>query len=179
MKHNITTIDITITGIGIALFVALSFVIRVPVFENYYICLGYVVMAVYLYSVGTLHGTLVGTFGVFIYCLLISGLRGMPGWILANIVIGIVLGVAMNKTRGMASSKAATFINITAIVISVAIGILIIKSGVEYFLYAQPFWLRTANNIYAFIADIVTLVLSLPFCYMLDSRIRKLFMNGQ
>lgn len=174
MRHIIKTKDITITGIGIALFVALSFVIRVPVFENYYICLGYVVMAVYLYSVGTIHGTLVGTFGVFIYCLLISGLRGMPGWILANIAIGVVLGYVMKKTKGIHNRKVATGIQIIAVVLSVAIGILVIKSGVECFLYGQPFWLRTANNIYAFIADIVTLVLSLPFCYMLDSRIKKI-----
>lgn len=178
MGKRTTTKDITTTGIGIALFVALSFVIRVPVFENYYICLGYVVMAVYLYSVGTIHGTLVGTFGVFIYCLLISGLRGMPGWILANVVIGIILGYAMEKTKTMDNKKAAMAIHIIAIVISVAVGILVIKSGVECFLYGQPFWLRTANNIYAFVADIVTVILSLPFCYMLDSRIKKI-VNGQ
>ena len=173
MKHNITTKDITITGIGIALFVALSFVIRVPIFENYYICLGYVVMAVYLYSVGILHGTLVGTLGVFFYCLMISGFRGMPGWILANVVIGIVLGITIKKTKEMTNKKVAIVIHIIAIVLSVAVGILVVKSGVECFLYGQPFWLRTANNIYAFIADIITLGFSLPFCYMLDSRIKK------
>ncbi len=173
MGKDITTKDITITGIGIALFVALSFVIRVPVFENYYICLGYVVMAVYLYSVGTIQGTLVGTFGVFIYCLLISGLRGMPGWILANVVIGIVLGYTMKKTKCIVNRNVALVIQIIAVVISVAIGILVIKSGVECFLYGQPFWLRTTNNIYAFVADVVTLTLSLPFCYILDSRIKS------
>ena len=37
-----------------ALFVALSLCLQAPVFENYYLCLGYAVMAVYCYSFGTI-----------------------------------------------------------------------------------------------------------------------------
>ena len=33
---------------------------------------------------------------------------------------------------------------------------------------------RVATNIDAFIADIVTLLLSLPICYILDKHIRKI-----
>ena len=83
-----TTQKITLLAVGIALFVALSMCLQVPVFENYYLCLGYVVMAVYCYSFGTVSGTAAGTLGVVLYCLVINGLRGMPGWALGNIVIG-------------------------------------------------------------------------------------------
>ena len=76
---NITTQRISLLAVGIALFVALSMCLQVPVFENYYLCLGYVVMAVYCYSFGTISGTVAGTLGVVLYCLVINGLRGMPG----------------------------------------------------------------------------------------------------
>ena len=53
---NTTTRRITLLAVGTALFVALSMCLQVPVFENYYLCLGYVVMAVYCYSFGTVSG---------------------------------------------------------------------------------------------------------------------------
>ena len=55
---------ISLLAVGIAMFVVLSLCLQVPVFENYYLCLGYVVMAVYCCSFGTLSGTVVGFFGV-------------------------------------------------------------------------------------------------------------------
>ena len=77
---NSTTKYITLNGIGIALFVALIMCLQVPVFENYYLCLGYVVMMVYCYKFGPIPGAITGTLGVIIHCVLTSGLRGMPGW---------------------------------------------------------------------------------------------------
>ena len=64
----IMTKKLTLLAMGIALFVALSMCLQVPVFENYYLCLGYVVMAVYCYSFGSFSGTIVGFFGVLLYC---------------------------------------------------------------------------------------------------------------
>ena len=55
---------ISLLAVGIAMFVVMSLCLQVPVFENYYLCLGYVVMAVYCCSFGTLSGTVVGFFGV-------------------------------------------------------------------------------------------------------------------
>ena len=42
---------ICINGIGIALFVVMTLCLQVPVFENYYLCLGYVAMAFYTYYI--------------------------------------------------------------------------------------------------------------------------------
>lgn len=39
---------ITVTSISTALFVVLTLCLQVPVFENYYLCLGYIIMAVCL-----------------------------------------------------------------------------------------------------------------------------------
>ena len=94
---------ISLLAVGIAMFVVLSLCLQVPVFENYYLCLGYVVMAVYCCSFGTLSGTVIGFFGVVLYCVVISGLRGMPGWSLGNIVIGIGLGSVFKAVRPLKS----------------------------------------------------------------------------
>ena len=87
------------TAIGIALFTVLTLCLQIPVFQNYYLCLGYIAMAVFCCSLGTLSGTAVGVFGVVIYCLLTSGLRGMPGWALGNAAIGLGLGCAFSLCK--------------------------------------------------------------------------------
>ena len=169
------TKQITLLAIGIALFVVLSLCLQVPVFENYYLCLGYVVMAVYLYSFGTLSGTVVGVFGVILYCVVISGMRGMPGWALGNVVIGIALGVTFRVTRKLDSPLLQTAIHCVVIVAATAAGILAVKSEVEHLLYSQPFLIRVGKNMSAFIADSAMLILSLPFCRVLDNYAEKYF----
>ena len=171
---NTSIKNITINGIGIALFVALSLCLQVPIFENYYLCLGYIVMAVYCYSIGIISGTIVGTLGTILYCALIGGLRGMPGWAIGNIAIGAIIGVTFLMTRKIKSLLLSNGIEIFGIVVASAIGILGIKSLVEVILYAQPFVVRVASNMTAFIADIVVLIASLPICKLLNTQIMKI-----
>lgn len=166
---------ICVTAVGIALFVTFSLCLQVPVFENYYLCLGYVAMAVYCYSFGAISGTIVGVLGVILYCLVISGLRGMPGWALGNVVIGIALGLAFKRTKTMPKNSIKAAINAAAIILSVTVGILGVKSITESILYLQPFLVRVGKNFYAWIADIVVLLVSLPICMTLDKTVRKMF----
>ncbi len=172
---NITTQRIALFAVGTALFVALSMCLQVPVLENYYLCLGYVVMAVYCYSFGTVAGTVTGTLGVVLYCLVISGLRGMPGWALGNIVIGVCLGMTFRMTRRMNNTAIRTILNIAAIAAGTALGILIVKSLTESILYGQMMGVRIGKNVAAFVADLVVLIISLPVCMTLDLTARKLF----
>ena len=169
------TKKISLLAVGIALFVVLSLCLQVPVFENYYLCLGYVVMAVYCYSFGTFSGTVVGFLGVVLYCVVISGLRGMPGWSLGNVVIGISLGLAFKYTRSLKSVFLQTVIHFVVIAAATALGILVIKSETESLLYLQPFLIRVAKNTSAFIADAVMLIVSLPVCRILDQYAKKIF----
>lgn len=152
-----STRKICFTALGIALFVVLTLALQVPVFENYYLCLGYIAMAIYLYYFGTVSGTLVGTIGVFLYCVLTGGLRGMPGWIFGNIVIGIVCGVTARHIKKNRNKLSKQIIMIVVTIISTAIGILVIKSLTEMLLYSIPFTVRVATNLFAFVADVVVL----------------------
>ena len=122
----------------------------------------------------TIYGTLIGILGTVLYCFLINGLRGMPGWAIGNIFIGICLGLAFKVTKNIRNILLKNILISIAIIVGCAIGILGVKSLVEVFLYSQPFLLRIANNIYAFVADIVVLILSLPICSILGPKLKML-----
>lgn len=177
MEMSKRTRKVATIGIGIALFVVLSMALRVPVFENYYLCLGYIAMAVYLYSFGIVPGTIVGTVGTILYCILISGLRGMPGWAIGNIFIGIILGLDFKGTKKLIKSDKkiiAFIIEIISIIGATAFGILFAKSFVEMLLYSQPMLVRIGKNMTAFIADVIVLIAALPICKIVDKRVKKI-----
>lgn len=162
-------------GLGIALYVVLALCLQVPVFENYYLCLGYAAMAVYCYSFGPLSGAAVGALGVVLYCLLTNGLRGMPGWAVGNLVIGLILGLTFRFTRRIPSTALRWALDAFSVIAATALGILLIKSFKEQILYAQPMLVRAAKNLYAFVADVVMLLVSLPLCVQLDKALHKHF----
>lgn len=158
---------IAFSAMGIALYVALSYAVRVPVFENYYICLGYAALLAWCYIFGPGMGCIVGGLGCVLYCLLTSGLRGMPGWTLGNLFIAFTLGLSFKVTAALGKRPIRAVLEIIAIAAATAIGILVIKSYTEVLLYAQPMALRVGKNIYAFVSDIVVLVAAMPMCRML------------
>lgn len=164
-------------GMGIALFVVLSMLLKITVFENYYLCAGYIAMAIFLYSFGVVSGTIVGTVGTILYCILISGLRGMPGWAIGNVLIGIILGLEFKGTKKLTMSNKnilAFIIEIVSIVGATALGILLAKSFVEMVLYSQTMLVRIAKNTTAFISDVLILIIALPICKIVDKRVKKI-----
>lgn len=163
-----------LTALGIALFVALSFCLQVPVFENYYLCLGYVAMTLYCYYFGPISGATVGVIGVVLYCLLISGLRGMPGWAAGNLVIGLAVGITCKLTQSLKNEWLRHIIIGISVVMSTAVAMLGVKSLVEMLLYSQPFIFRVAKNFYAFVADSIVMIVSLPICAGLKNVVKKL-----
>lgn len=170
-----TTKKICVTAMGCALFVVFALCVRAPVFENYYLCLGYVVMAVFCYFFDPWSAMTVGGLGVVLYCLLTDGLRGMPGWAVGNLVIGFLVGITCKATKHMNKKLLRQLLIAAAVLLSTAIAMLGVKSLVECLLYAQPFLLRAAKNIYAFVADAVVLLISFPLCLSLQPMVYKLF----
>ena len=172
---TVQTRKLCLTAVGIALFVALTMCLQVPVFENYYLCLGYVVMAVYLSFFGITSGTVVGCFGVILYCLITNGLRGMPGWLAGNLVIGLLLGIAFRATRKDGRRWRKTIVQAAAVGVAVGLGILVMKSMTESLLYAQPFPVRVGKSSYAFAADVAVLLIGLPICSALERPVGRMF----
>ena len=171
------TRQICINAMGVALFVALTLCVQVPVFQNYYLCLGYFVMTAFCYMIGAAEGAIVGTLGVVIYCLITGGVRGMPGWALGNLVIGIILGLTFKLVKKIRKPAVEIAISTFVATVSVAIGILVVKSGVEHVIYSLPFGLRVVTNIYAFIADVVIIVISIPICKLLEPKIKPMLLK--
>lgn len=172
-----TTKLICINAMGIALFVALNLCVQVPVFQNYYLCLGYFAMTAFLYIMGTISGTLVGTLGVILYCVITGGLRGMPGWALGNIVIGIIMGLTFKLVKKLNKPLLEIIISSIIATISVALGMLVVKSGIEQCLYSLPFLIRVATNIYAFVADLVIIIISIPICKVIEPKIKAVLLK--
>lgn len=172
-KMKRSTKRLCLTSMGVALFAVLSMCLQVPVFENYYLCFGYVVMTFFCYYFGALGGMTVGFFGVIVYCLLTSGLRGLPGWSLGNLLIGIAVGITCMLTRGINKRWLRYAIIGISIVISCGVAMLGAKSVIESLIYSQPLLLRTTKNFYAFVADAVVMIAGLPICVSLEEFMRK------
>lgn len=177
-----STRRITRVALGVALFVVFGLALQVPVYQNYYVSLGYFVMAAWLYCFGIIDGTIVGTAGVVLYCVITGGMRGMPGWTLGNLVIGLLLGVVfkMSKSIRTANEKPysklyATCVELIMAMLAPSLGILVVKSFTEVVLYSQPMAVRMATNTPATIADIITLVLAVPVAVFVDRILRGRF----
>ena len=130
-------------------------------------------MAFYSYYFGIFDGTMIGTIGVFLYCFLINGLRGMPGWIIGNVLIGIICGFACSVARRQKEEWKKWTLILAAVVLSTAGGILGLKSIVEMFLYSIPFAVRVATNMTAFIADVIVLIVGFAIVISCDTVFKK------
>ena len=167
--------DITFLAVGVALFVALSMCLRVPVFENYYLCLGYIVMTVYIWCFRWYEGAIIGFFGVVLYCMIGGlGFNGMPGWALGNIIIGLIMGVALKQVKQFNSKGAQMILTAVAAVIAAFIGIIVVKSLIDSVVVSQPVIVRMGKNMTSFVADAFVIVISLPICVLLDKSAKKL-----
>ena len=153
---------ITILGLGIGLYVAMSLALQVPFFENYYLCLGYTVLVVYCCFFGPTAGAIVGTLGCILHCLAINGMRGMPGWALGNLFTGYVLGLLLPHTIKKPLIIPKIVLTTVIMVVTMAIAMFGIKSVTEVVLYGQPMWARMIKNSYALIANSVVLLASIP-----------------
>jgi uncharacterized membrane protein len=169
------TRDITFLAIGIALFVALSMCLRVPVFENYYLCLGYIVMTVYIWCFKWYEGAVIGFLGVILYCIIGGlGFNGMPGWSVGNIAIGLIVGAALPYIRRIKSKTLQVVLTAVVAIAGTFVGIELIKSFIDSFVVGQPFVVRFAKNMTSFIADAFVIVVSLPICALVEKPAKRL-----
>lgn len=167
--------DVTFSAVGIALFTALSMCLRVPVFDNYYLCLGYVVMMVYIWSFKWYEGAVVGFLGVILYCIIGGlGFNGMPGWAIGNVFIGLIIGCALKTIKKLRNKTLQLLLTAVVAVIAAFIGIELVKSFIDSIVVSQPFVVRMGKNMTSFISDAFVIVVSLPICEVVDQYAQKL-----
>lgn len=169
------TRDITFIAVGIALFVALSMCLRVPVFDNYYLCLGYIIMTVYIWCYKWYEGAVIGFLGVILYCVIGGlGFNGMPGWAAGNIAIGLIVGLALKRIKKIKNKVLQVVLTAIAAIAATFVGIEFIKSFIDSFVVAQPFAVRFVKNMSSFIADAFVIVASLPVCALVEKQAVRL-----
>ena len=93
--------------------------------------------------------------------------------------IGFGLGLTFELTKNMKNRVAKYMLWVAAVIFSVALGILGLKSLVDSVIKSQPFLARVAMNLYAFVADVAVLIIALPICELLDRPAQKLLKGKQ
>ena len=147
MKRNQ---KIAFLSIGIALYVVLSAFVVIPIVNRIKLDLGYIVYGIYLNTFG-IPGTVVGVLGCIIAELLKGGSFRIA-WPIGQAFIGLTLGYLFPRTEKI-------WLKIIYSIISVFIGIALIKTVIEVAMYQFPFNLKFASNCAAFAVDSIALVI--------------------
>ena len=167
MKNNVKMI--TIIGILTALYVVMSAFLKFTLFSNIMVDLGYIVFAVALCMYGP-YGTVVGVIGCALESILFSAYGFSVSWVVANLVIGLASGWMLKRNIHI-------FAKCLVIVLSVAVGMLAVKTAVECYLYSIPLAVKLPKNAVAFAADTVTMMAGLVFYGKIVKKIEKGFIK--
>ena len=159
-KLNVKTI--AYLGLGIALYAVLGMSIKIPIVNHISTDLGYVAFGVFLTLFGPA-ATIIGAIGCVITSMLVSG--WFPtGWFLGQIVIGIICGFVLH-------SNTSKWIKAIVIILSVWLGVGLIKTVVECALYSLPFVAKIITNSIAAAADIIPMIIG---WYLAETRFKKI-----
>lgn len=140
------------TAIGIALYCALSMSMRIPLgIGHISVDLGYIVIALYAYYMGSISTAIVGGCSAAIMSLL-TGWFSLE-WVLANIAIGIICG-RFYKKDNFAYNAILT-------ILAVGLGMLIIKTTVSCLLWSIPVLVKLPKSITAWVIDSVVMIIGI------------------
>lgn len=143
---------ICMTALGIALYCALSMSMKIPLGVGHIaVDLGYIVLAVYAYHMGSISAAVVGGCSAAIMSIL-SGWFSLE-WVLANTAIGLICGRFYKRD----STSQAVFWNIGLTVMAVGLGMLIIKTTVSCWLWSIPVLVKLPKSITAWVIDSIVM----------------------
>lgn len=158
--------NICLTALGIALYVCVSMLIKIPVVSHISLDLGYIVLAVYCYIYGGASGAIVGACGCFLVSLIATGWIAI-GWPLGNLIIGALCGAVYNRVKGR---KWAVLTSLAVTVVAVFTGVGVIKTVVECMLYSLPFAVKFAKNLVAFAMDAAVMCVGFYMAKIIERR---------
>lgn len=145
---NTTTKKITFTAVGIALYVVLSMIMKIPLISHISLDLGYLVFAIYCYHFGAWMGAIVGGFGCVLISLLTTGWFPI-GWFVGNLVIGLICGLGYHHS----TEKKHIIYDMILTIAAVSLGVFCIKTIIECALYGIPLVVKMPKNAIAFATD--------------------------
>lgn len=143
-------------GIGIALYFVLSMTVKIPLIGHIQTDLGYIVFGLYCALFGWT-ACIVGVIGCLFESLIISGWIPI-GWMVGQLFIGISCGIILNKIKNM-QINSYFLISLVTIIVSIFVGIGLVKTIIECNLYEIPFAIKFTKNCIACVADIIPMML--------------------
>ncbi|MBQ1478357.1 MAG: ECF transporter S component [Erysipelotrichaceae bacterium] len=145
-----TTRKMTYLALGIALYVAVSVLVKIPIVNRIRLDLGYLVFGMYLCYFGKA-GTLVGVAGCILAHMLTGG--SFPiAWAIAQTFIGLVLGFLYEKEK-------RTFLRVLYAVLILFLGIEVLKSVLEILFFRLPPAAKFLSSLAAYIVDLIPFVI--------------------
>ena len=154
----------TIATVGIltALYVVLSLTLKIPFgIGAIALDLGYIVLTVSAFKVG-MWSAVVGGAGAALESYIFSPYGLSYGWIVMNIIIGLICGYFFYKKR-----KPYAF-HVCMIVISVFVGVTV-KTVIECGLYSIPFLVKIPKSVTAFAIDTIVMLIGLLVAYKIKT----------
>lgn len=149
------TMKICNLALGIALYVALSATVKIPIIGHIQTDLGYIAFGAYLLMFGW-QATIVGVAGCLIESLLFSGWFPV-GWMVGQTCIGLICGIWYRYSSG----KTNKYKNVTRIIVTVLavfLGIALVKTFIECCLYSIPIKIKFMKDFIAFISDTIPML---------------------
>lgn len=148
---------VALIGLLTALYVVFSLTLKIPMgIGAIALDLGYIVLTVSSFKVGK-WSAFVGGVGAGIESILFSPYGISYGWIVMNIIIGLICGTLFNKFSG---KKKYLYCGIT-IIGAVLLGITA-KTIIECSLYSIPYVAKIPKSVVAFGIDTVVMLIGLP-----------------
>lgn len=166
MNTSNKTNKIAIVGVLSALYFVLSLTLKIPTgFGAIALDMGYIVLTVSAITLGPIPAALVGGIGAAVESSLLSPYGISIGWVVMNIIIGLICGYALHNADNIKMVR-----TIIIIVIAVFIGVCA-KTGIECTLYSIPLIVKAPKSIVAWIIDSIVMVIGIPIAKRVKDRI--------
>lgn len=169
MKNDIR--KVAACGVGTALYVAFSMVLKIPIAGHASLDLGYVVFAAWCYFYGPVAGAAVGGLGCALVGLLSSG-QLAPGWIPGNVLAGLLAGQAGKRREMPAAARAGLMF------LAVFTCVFACKCAVECPMYGIPFAAKAPRTLIVAATDGLCMAAGALLAPRLPSGVRVGFEAG-
>ena len=162
MKTKTTTFGICLIGVLIALGIVLSAMLPIKVIGDIKIDLSYIVIVVICYLFGGIIGGLSAALIALLESMIFSSYGISISWICANLVIGLGSGLVMQFGKANKTGWKIAM-DLSAIILSCAVGLLLLKTVIECKLYSIPWEVKIVKNAVAFGMDTACMVIGYLF----------------
>lgn len=144
------TKKITTLAILTALYVALSAMMKIPFIGNISLDLGYIAFVVALMLFGY-EGIIVGVIGCTLESILFSAYGFSISWAIGNLIVGLLFAYGVSRIDYNAK------VYMSFAMVACLLGIGIVKTFIESYLYAIPLAIKFPKNLVATMVDSFTM----------------------